>query len=48
MMLPLHAVKVTHLEHHKHCLGEGDIEGEAGRNSLLARSALTAHVFPSM
>ena len=31
MMLPLHAVKVTHLEHHKHCLGELDIEGEAGR-----------------
>jgi fatty acid desaturase len=34
MMLPLHAVKVTHLEHHKHCLGEGDIEGEAGRKSF--------------
>lgn len=34
MMLPLHAVKVTHLEHHKHCLGELDIEGEAGRKSF--------------
>jgi fatty acid desaturase len=34
MMLPLHAVKVTHLEHHRHCLGEGDIEGEAGRKSF--------------
>ncbi len=34
MMLPLHAVKVTHLEHHKHCLGEADIEGEAGRKSF--------------
>jgi fatty acid desaturase len=36
MMLPLHAVKVTHLEHHKHCLGEQDIEGEAGRKSFWA------------
>ena len=36
MMLPLHAVKVTHLEHHKHCLGERDIEGEAGRKSFWA------------
>lgn len=34
MMLPLHAVKVTHLEHHRHCLGEADIEGEAGRKSF--------------
>jgi fatty acid desaturase len=34
MMLPLHAVKVTHLEHHKHCLGDADIEGEAGRKSF--------------
>jgi fatty acid desaturase len=34
MMLPLHAVKVTHLEHHRHCLGERDIEGEAGRKSF--------------
>jgi fatty acid desaturase len=34
MMLPLHAVKVTHLEHHKHCLGKTDIEGEAGRKSF--------------
>ncbi len=36
MMLPLHAVKVTHLEHHKHCLGDRDIEGEAGRKSFWA------------
>lgn len=36
MMLPLHAVKVTHLAHHKHCLGAADIEGEAGRKSFLA------------
>ena len=36
MMLPLHAVKVTHLDHHKHCLGEQDIEGEAGRKSFWA------------
>jgi fatty acid desaturase len=36
MMLPLHAVKVTHLEHHKHCLGAQDIEGEAGRKTFLA------------
>jgi fatty acid desaturase len=36
MMLPLHAVKVTHLEHHKHCLSEADIEGEAGRKGFWA------------
>jgi len=36
MMLPLHAVKVTHLEHHKHCLGDLDIEGQAGRKSFWA------------
>lgn len=36
MMLPLHAVKVTHLAHHKHCMGEQDIEGEAGRKSFWA------------
>ncbi|MEQ1780893.1 MAG: fatty acid desaturase [Hyphomonadaceae bacterium] len=35
MMLPLHAVKVTHLDHHRHCMGEADIEGEAGRKSFL-------------
>jgi fatty acid desaturase len=35
MMLPLHAVKVTHLEHHRHCLGAQDIEGKAGRKSLV-------------
>lgn len=34
MMIPLHAVKVTHLGHHSHCLGPGDIEGKAGRKSF--------------
>jgi fatty acid desaturase len=36
MMLPLHAVKLTHLEHHRHCLGAKDIEGEAGRKTFWA------------
>jgi len=45
MMLPLHAVKVTHLEHHRHCLGAQDIEGEAGRKSFWAVLAYRA-AFP--
>lgn len=34
MMVPLHAVKITHLSHHKHMMGEGDLEGHAGRKPL--------------
>jgi fatty acid desaturase len=31
MMIPLHAVKATHLSHHAHELGPDDIEGKCGR-----------------
>lgn len=31
MMLPLHAVKATHLAHHSHIMSEHDMEGRAGR-----------------
>ena len=27
MLSCLHATRYTHLQHHRHCLGEGDIEG---------------------
>jgi fatty acid desaturase len=33
MMGSLHAVKYNHLQHHKHCLNDGDIEGMSARMS---------------
>jgi fatty acid desaturase len=31
MIMPLHVVKYNHLQHHKHCLSEKDIEGKSAR-----------------
>jgi len=31
MLASMHAVKYNHLQHHKNCLGEGDIEGMSAR-----------------
>ncbi len=35
MLGSMHAVKYNHLEHHKHCLTENDVEGKCGRMNLL-------------
>jgi fatty acid desaturase len=33
MLASIHAVKFNHLQHHKHCLGEEDIEGRSAKMS---------------
>jgi fatty acid desaturase len=45
MMMSMHAVQVTHLAHHRNCLGEGDIEaGDAQRPWYVA--LLLGPIFP--
>lgn len=39
MLTAMHAVKFNHLRHHKHCLGEGDVEGASARMSGLGALA---------
>jgi fatty acid desaturase len=33
MMSAMHAIQATHLNHHRHCLDAGDVEGDAARNT---------------
>jgi fatty acid desaturase len=33
MMSAMHAIQMTHLNHHRHCLDEGDVEGRAATQS---------------
>ena len=35
MLGSVHAVRRTHLLHHRHCLGDGDVEGRVARQGLL-------------
>lgn len=35
MLSCLHATRYTHLQHHRHCLGEGDIEGRTAKFSAI-------------
>ncbi len=35
MLSCLHATRYTHLQHHRHCLGDGDIEGRAAKFTAL-------------
>jgi len=48
MMSAMHAIQVTHLHHHRHCLDAEDVEGRAARNrwwqALLAGPAFTLHL----
>jgi fatty acid desaturase len=45
MLGSMHAVRITHLQHHRHCLGPDDVEGQTARRS--AMSAIAAGVaFP--
>ena len=41
MLMSGHALRRTHLEHHKHPLAEGDIEGEAARYPFLVAVLLS-------
>jgi len=33
MMSAMHAIQATHLNHHRHCLDEGDVEGHAAQHT---------------
>jgi fatty acid desaturase len=35
MLGSMHAVRITHLQHHRHCLGPDDLEGQTARRSAL-------------
>lgn len=39
MMSPLHAVKISHLRHHRLCMAEGDVEARGARMSALGAIA---------
>ena len=44
MMSAMHAIQATHLNHHRHCLDSGDVEGHAARHSW-RRAVLGGPVF---
>jgi fatty acid desaturase len=39
MLGSMHAVRLTHLQHHRDCLGPGDVEGNTARRSALVAIA---------
>jgi len=39
MLGSMHAVRLTHLQHHRDCLGPGDVEGNTARRSALGAIA---------
>jgi fatty acid desaturase len=45
MLGSMHAVRLTHLQHHRDCLGEGDVEGAAARRGA-AGALLLGVIFP--
>jgi len=45
MLGSMHAVRLNHLEHHRHCLSEGDVEGASARMSGW-QAILTGPMFP--
>jgi fatty acid desaturase len=45
MLGSMHAVRLTHLQHHRDCLGEGDVEGAAARRTALG-ALLSGALFP--
>jgi fatty acid desaturase len=45
MLGSMHAVRLTHLQHHRDCLGPGDVEGNTARRSALGAIAAGA-AFP--
>ncbi len=45
MLGSMHAVRLTHLQHHRECLGENDVEGAAARRSALG-AVLWGALFP--
>lgn len=45
MLGSMHAVQINHLEHHRQCLGEDDVEGASARMSMW-RAVLTGPLFP--
>jgi fatty acid desaturase len=45
MLGSMHAVRLTHLQHHRDCLGANDVEGDAARRSAIG-ALLWGLVFP--
>lgn len=45
MLGSMHAVQVNHLRHHKHCMADGDVEGQSARMPAW-KALLTGPLFP--
>src|SRR5438045_2465766 len=45
MQCSMHAIQVTHLQHHKHCMDEEDVEAESARMSAW-QALLLGPLFP--
>ena len=45
MLGSMHAVRLTHLQHHRHCLGDDDVEGRTATRTALGALA-TGVLFP--
>jgi fatty acid desaturase len=45
MLGSMHAVRINHLRHHRHCLGEEDVEGQSARLPAW-RALVTGPLFP--
>ena len=45
MLGSMHAVRLTHLQHHRDCLGAGDVEGDAARRGA-GGALLSGVIFP--